>query len=76
VDDIAEGSHVWPSLTTVHQALRDAGALAVADLDRMIRITRQPGRVVEQPPVPSDLLSPELIVRASSRPVLGLERST
>ena len=25
VDDIAEGSHFWPPLTTVHQPLRDAG---------------------------------------------------
>ena len=69
VDDIAEGSHFWPPLTTVHQPLRDAGALAVADLDQMIRIARQPGRVVEEPPDPSNLLSPELIVRSSSRPV-------
>ena len=38
VDDIAEGSHFWPPLTTVHQPLRDAGALAVADLDQIIRI--------------------------------------
>ena len=29
VDNIAEASHFWPALTTVHQPLREAGAQAV-----------------------------------------------
>jgi LacI family transcriptional regulator len=68
-DDIAEGSHYWPSLTTVHQPLRDAGALAVEDLDRMIRTSRQARRGADEPAEPSSLLEPELIVRSSTRPV-------
>jgi len=69
VDDIAEGSHFWPPLTTVHQPLRDAGMLAVETVVRLIRATR-PGRRPDEPPVESSrLLQPELIVRQSSRPV-------
>ena len=37
VDNIAEASHFWPALTTVHQPLRDAGALAVREIDASIR---------------------------------------
>lgn len=70
VDDIAEGSHFWPPLTTVHQPLRDAGALAVEDLDRMIRTARQQRRGGDEPSERSSLLSPQLIVRSSTRPVV------
>jgi LacI family transcriptional regulator len=69
VDDIAEGSHFWPPLTTVHQPLHDAGVLAVETIDRYIRSARQGRRPVEAAPG-SSRLQPELIVRQSSRPVL------
>jgi LacI family transcriptional regulator len=67
VDDIPESSHFWPSLTTVHQPLRDAGALAVEELDRWIRHERQP-RKRDILGLSATLLEPTLIVRASSRP--------
>lgn len=66
VDDMAESSHFWPSLTTVHQPLRDAGALAVEELDRWIRHERQPRKRDTLCPS-ATLLQPTLIVRASSR---------
>jgi LacI family transcriptional regulator len=68
VDDIAEGPHFWPPLTTVRQPLRAAGALAVETIDRAIRSAR-PGRRTEEPPATAvRLLQPQLIVRQSSRP--------
>lgn len=67
VDDIAEGSHYWPSLTTVHQPLRDAGALAVQTIDdlikRSIESTDSDGSMTAR----DRLLEPTLIVRESSR---------
>ena len=68
VDNIAEGSHFWPSLTTVHQPLVDVGALAVTEIIRLIRRERQPRRGQEAPPEMT-LLMPELIIRDSTRPV-------
>lgn len=68
VDNIAEASHFWPALTTVHQPLRDAGALAVQDIDQSIRRARQSRRTPDAPPPQTTLLRPELIVRESSRP--------
>jgi LacI family transcriptional regulator len=66
VDNIAEGSHYWPSLTTVHQPLRDAGALAVRTIDELIERSNDDRR--ERPAIAqSRLLAPELIVRESSR---------
>jgi LacI family transcriptional regulator len=69
VDNIAESSHFWPSLSTVSQPLRDAGAQAVRDIDAAIRRTKQPRWVPEAPAAGIALLEPELIVRESSRPV-------
>jgi LacI family transcriptional regulator len=66
VDNIAEASHFWPPLTTVHQPLRDAGAMAVIEIDRLIRRERQARRSPEVVPEMT-LLMPELIVRDSSR---------
>jgi LacI family transcriptional regulator len=67
VDNIAESSHFWPSLTTVHQPLRDAGALAVQEIDREIRMARlRRPQDVQAPQV--ILLQPKLVVRNSSRP--------
>ena len=67
VDNIAESSHFWPSLTTVHQPLRDAGALAVRAMDDMI--TARLSRASPAVPVPQTvLLQPELIERESTRP--------
>ena len=68
VDNIAESSHFWPSLTTVHQPLRDAGALAVQEIDRLIRQARQRRTQDDQAPQVI-LLQPKLVVRNSSRPV-------
>ena len=67
VDNIAEASHFWPSLTTVDQPLRSAGALAVREIDGAIRRARQPRRGQEVPASQMTLLKPELIVRDSSR---------
>jgi LacI family transcriptional regulator len=69
VDNIAEGSHFWPPLTTVHQPLGDAGALAVEGLDELIRSSRHPRRGPEPGPPQNTLLKPQLIVRNSTRPV-------
>lgn len=68
VDDIAESSHFWPSLTTVYQPLRDAGALAVQEIDRSIRrAAKGPSQDGQAPRVIQ--LQPRLVVRNSSRPV-------
>jgi LacI family transcriptional regulator len=68
VDNIPEGSHFWPPLTTIHQPLAEAGVLAVAGVDSAIR---QLARLYSTPeslePV-STRLQPNLIVRESSRP--------
>jgi LacI family transcriptional regulator len=67
VDNIAEGSHYWPSLTTVHQPLRDAGALAVQTLDGLIKHADDVDAGAAPTVAQSRLLTPELIVRESSR---------
>ena len=69
VDNIAEASHFWPPLTTVHQPLVDVGALAVREIDRLIRRERQARRSQEVAPEMT-LLMPELIIRDSSRPAV------
>lgn len=68
VDDIPEASHFWPSLTTVHQPLADAGALAVEAIDRSIGDDRD-RRERDVQPASVTLLQPTLIVRDSSRRV-------
>jgi len=68
VDNIPEAAHFWPSLTTVRQRLREAGALVVQQLDQMIR-QASPSRGDRELAASSmTLLQPELIVRESSRP--------
>jgi len=69
VDNTAEASHFWPSLTTVHQPLRDAGALAVREIDLSIAAAPGSRRAVGTTPSLAVLLEPELIVRESSRSV-------
>jgi LacI family transcriptional regulator len=69
VDNIAEASHFWPSLSTVGQPLRDAGALAVRDIDASIRRAIRGRRAPEAPAAGITLLEPVLILRDSSRPV-------
>jgi LacI family transcriptional regulator len=70
VDDTPESSHFWPALTTVHQPLHDAGALAVEEIDRLIRTDRgRPDRDREPRESMVTLLQPTLVVRDSSRPV-------
>jgi LacI family transcriptional regulator len=66
VDNIAEASHFWPPLTTVHQPLADAGVLAVKAIDQLIARSRQLRRP-QEPLLENKLLKPELIVRESSR---------
>ncbi len=68
VDNIAESSHFWPALTTVDQPLRDAGGLAVRELDAVIRRARSVRRGQDAPAAPRTLLQPELVIRESSRP--------
>jgi LacI family transcriptional regulator len=68
VDNIPEASHFWPPLTTVHQPLSDAGALAVQAIDHLIKRARQPRKAQDTAPE-IQLLEPQLIVRESSRPV-------
>ncbi len=70
VDNIAEASHFWPALTTVHQPLREAGAVAVEDVVGSIRRSRQTRRTAEAATSSVTLLRPELIVRDSSRAAL------
>lgn len=71
VDNIAEGSHFWPSLTTVDQPLRDAGALAVRQIDQLIQ-TADAARLTDGSMLDQlTLLEPELIVRESSRVLAG-----
>jgi DNA-binding LacI/PurR family transcriptional regulator len=69
VDNMAEASHFWPPLTTVHQPLGDAGAMAVEEIDRLIGKARQP-RPSRQAAPEMTLLKPELIVRESARLVV------
>ena len=70
VDDIPEATHVWPSLTTVHQPLHDSGARAVEEIDRAIG--QHGRRRAPDDYVPGvTLLQPRLVVRCSSRPAEG-----
>ena len=71
VDNIAESSHSWPPLTTVHQPLRDAGALAVRTIDELIGQAGRGRWAPETAVAEGTLLTPELIVRQSSRPVVA-----
>jgi LacI family transcriptional regulator len=74
VDNIAEASHFWPPLTTVHQPLGDAGALAVQEIDQLIKKSRQTRRTQESTPEVI-LLQPQLIVRESARRVEPVQLS-
>ena len=67
VDDIPEGSHFWPPLTTIHQPLGHAGVLAVSDLDDDIRRLAQRRGSLEVPEPRTTRLQPTIIVRESSR---------
>ena len=67
VDNIPESAHFWPSLTTVRQRLREAGALAVQEIDQLIKMARQSRRNRDTPAPDVTLLQPELIIRESSR---------
>ena len=67
VDNLAEGSHFWPPLTTVHQPLRDAGVLAVDGVDDDIMRLAKRRSPTKAPEPRTILLEPELIVRESSR---------
>ena len=70
VDNLAEGSHFWPPLTTVHQPLRDAGVLAVDGVDDDIMRLAKRRSPPKAPEPRTILLEPELIVRESSRPAI------
>jgi LacI family transcriptional regulator len=67
VDNIPEGSHFWPPLTTIHQPLRDAGELAVTDLVEDIRRLSQRRGTPTIRERRTIRLQPGLIVRETSR---------
>ncbi len=67
VDNIPESAHFWPPLTTIRQRLREAGALAVQELDHLMEKAKQPRRSPENPAPTVALLKPELIIRESTR---------
>jgi LacI family transcriptional regulator len=74
VDNIPESAHFCPPLTTVHQPLAEVGAMAMREIDRAIAQNRparqsRPGGRLPEPANRMTLLEPELIIRASSRPV-------
>jgi LacI family transcriptional regulator len=75
VDNLEVASHFWPPLTTVYQPLGDAGALAVKEIDRLIRRERSSRRGQEAAAPEMTLLMPELIVRDSTR-VVSVDAST
>jgi LacI family transcriptional regulator len=66
VDDMAEASHFWPPLTTVHQPLAEAGELAVREIDLLIARAGANRRSTDMTPE-MILLEPTLIIRESSR---------
>lgn len=68
VDNIPESSHFWPSLTTVHQPLGEAGALAVQAIDAAIKGRRHGRSAGDGPEQEVTLLEPKLLVRESSMP--------
>ncbi len=69
VDNIPESAHFWPPLTTVRQRIREAGAEAVQELDRMIHQTKTSRRSRDGILPNVTLLQPELVIRESSRPL-------
>ncbi len=62
-DDIPEAAFFLPPLTTIHQQLDEVGAIAVQTLHRLIEEQRQG---IEPAKSNSTLLTPHLVVRASS----------
>ncbi len=60
-DDIPEGAHFWPPLTTVRQDLGEAGRNCVAVLIDAIRQAGNPGDAAPAP----GAADPRLIVRNS-----------
>lgn len=62
-DNTPESAYFWPPLTTVHQHLVDVGRTAVVTLHRLIEARRQ-GEDNLKPT--TTLLTPELVIRASS----------
>lgn len=73
VDNIAESSHYWPPLTTVHQPLQDAGARAVEAIHHVLARSA-PGSPPRPVGVPTaGPIEPRLIIRDSTRrPGAGL----
>jgi LacI family transcriptional regulator len=67
VDNIPEGSHYWPPLTTIHQPLGDAGMLAVEGVDSDIRRAAQRRGPAREPEPRTTRLQPAIIVRESTR---------
>ena len=72
VDNIPESAHFCPPLTSVRQGLREAGALVVRELDRMIQKPARGHRPPSPDGPPVNLLQPDLIVRESTCPPLSL----
>ncbi len=62
-DNIPEAAFLWPPLTTIYQQVNDIGCIAVANLHKMIIDRRANQDHYENV---SQIIRPELIVRASS----------
>jgi len=67
-DNIPESAFFWPSLTTVYQQLVDVGCIAVKTLHELIETKRKGKQDIEPA---ATVLTPELVVRASSLGIPG-----
>lgn len=73
-DNMPESAYFWPALTSVRQRLSEVGRLAIQTLHGMIEASRAP-REGAAGPIPTRVhtLSPELVIRDSSRGPAALQ---
>ena len=69
VDNIPEAAHFWPPLTSVRQNIKQVGTRAVDELHHLIEMSGQEQHPPDAANPRQYLIQPELVVRASSRPV-------
>jgi len=62
-DDIPEAAYFWPPLTTISQPLFDVGRRSVAELTRMIKVSRRDSTTIDPQTI---MLQPRLVIRESS----------